>query len=702
MAIKPLNAHYSMENPATVYDEESLTALQLAARTTGKVNEVVEQINKNTADLPDMVGDTVQAHIDSGKFDAQLNEYGGDLKQQMSAAESRMNSKYEVLEDTLEYRINALVGQVKSGATSMDAEIIDARTGANGKQYGSLSASISNQILSANRHAQAVVYMGTNGTIHISIGTEGAAVIEFITNSELTCKANGVSTSLNWAEITTDIAEHYENPETSRHIITCPYGNALLFDTITGKFKFDLSTLEKSRYTDVLCLMNQYGKPFTGCFINEAMYNYYAAAGANRDQFCYIGLGKSLEIGRVEGSDDYYIRTNGGLNWWLSGVQHWAYWEDICENIPDRVTKDANGITTITVPSGYCLTLDTVKKTLDIKPLKEMKTHDLNLFANINTQWFKGCIAEQYVARMAQSYATEKKSNTPNPDIIKTFAGRLKNTGDTECFMFFTDPHITGAGDSPWLDNFNYYMRCLSAAYNSAPVDFAVCGGDWLNWQDTPEQAIYKLGVINGEMRNIFGDNFYQVLGNHDTNYQGAERLSDQTVENVFFRKTGRRYYKFAGKHTTFFVFDTGLDSEPAITASGKMEQILWYANELKNTNGNIALFGHIYKTFNADENGAPMADLVTKIAQAYNNRATIVVDGQSFNYAGATGKVRFFMAGHSHLDMTETINGIPVTATDMLTSNATGTYDLVLVDYKNNKLYLDRAGTGESRVINI
>ena len=40
-------AHYSLNNPASVYDEEALTALELSARTAAKCNEVIENLNKN-------------------------------------------------------------------------------------------------------------------------------------------------------------------------------------------------------------------------------------------------------------------------------------------------------------------------------------------------------------------------------------------------------------------------------------------------------------------------------------------------------------------------------------------------------------------------------------------------------------------------------------------------------------------------------
>ena len=45
--------HYSINNPASVYDEESLTALELAGRTAQKVNECADLVNKNEQDVAD-------------------------------------------------------------------------------------------------------------------------------------------------------------------------------------------------------------------------------------------------------------------------------------------------------------------------------------------------------------------------------------------------------------------------------------------------------------------------------------------------------------------------------------------------------------------------------------------------------------------------------------------------------------------------
>lgn len=82
MIISPI-PHYSLENPATVYDEESLTALQLAARTAAKVNEAVEAVNENTTrvreaeeymveKLPEFVEDRVDELQENGTLETTL------------------------------------------------------------------------------------------------------------------------------------------------------------------------------------------------------------------------------------------------------------------------------------------------------------------------------------------------------------------------------------------------------------------------------------------------------------------------------------------------------------------------------------------------------------------------------------------------------------------------------------------------------
>lgn len=135
--------HYSLTRPASVYDEEALTALELAGRTASKANECIEAFNKlesetgekleaqnnfiekmNSVTMPEKVREEVDNCIKSGDFDLAINAYLDDL----------------------ETRLDNILGSVSQGSTTMDAEIIDARVGEDGSTRSNLGESIRIQL----------------------------------------------------------------------------------------------------------------------------------------------------------------------------------------------------------------------------------------------------------------------------------------------------------------------------------------------------------------------------------------------------------------------------------------------------------------------------------------------------------------------------------------------------------------------------
>ncbi len=142
MSIKPLNHHYAFENPASVYDEEALTALELAGRTTAKVNECVEQVNS----IPEKVKADVLGHIQGGTFDRQIDEHTAELTQHITDTERQFASDLEGYTRTTDARIDGLVN-LTPGSTTGDAELADARVGANGVTYESAGEAMRTQAL---------------------------------------------------------------------------------------------------------------------------------------------------------------------------------------------------------------------------------------------------------------------------------------------------------------------------------------------------------------------------------------------------------------------------------------------------------------------------------------------------------------------------------------------------------------------------
>lgn len=198
MAIEKLNQHYSFTNPASVYDEEALTALELAGRQGAKINEVVEDQNalrKETNDhlndqdkliekrfndqdqnikdrcdkqdqaiakmndvtMPAKVVSEVQAHIDQGTFDQQIDE---SL-------------------DHLNKRVDQLLGSLETGSTTGDAELMDIRIGADGKVYENAGESVREQL------------KGISKTVEIKL--------DFLFGKTLADTTNGWKNTSNWA-----------------------------------------------------------------------------------------------------------------------------------------------------------------------------------------------------------------------------------------------------------------------------------------------------------------------------------------------------------------------------------------------------------------------------------------------------------------------------------------------------------------------
>lgn len=135
MSIKPLNNHYSMVTPASVYDEEAMTALELAGRTAGKVNEIVEAVNAQdekietrlssieNEQVPAAVENQFNENINDGTFNRMIEKHAGELTA----------------------RVDNLENNYVPGSTTADAELFDIRLKANGHAAATAGASVRGQ-----------------------------------------------------------------------------------------------------------------------------------------------------------------------------------------------------------------------------------------------------------------------------------------------------------------------------------------------------------------------------------------------------------------------------------------------------------------------------------------------------------------------------------------------------------------------------
>lgn len=292
-------------------------------------------------------------------------------------------------------------------------------------------------------------------------------------------------------------------------------------------------------------------------------------------------------------------------------------------------------------------------------------------------------------------------------DKCKEFSSLINNSGLSESFIFMTDPHLLGSENTFNVNVFKDYIGLLQKYYNSLPVDWMICGGDWLSNSDYQSNACWKLGYMDATMRKLF-KNYYPILGNHDTNYQGVVSESDssrgdlthQTLVNLMFRTNKNTYYIWSGNNTRFFVFDTQTDWESEMN-DFKWEQIDWFANKLlTNTNDHIIVLQHIYYT--SGVNIAPMSEQIQSLSGAFNNKEEVTINAKTYNFTSAKGKIHCIIAGHSHRDAIITDSNIPVWLTANMMKDNIPTFDLMFVDYVKNQIQAIRVGSGENRTMNL
>lgn len=579
--------HYSLTNPTSVYDEEAMTALELAGRTAAKVNECVEQVNG----IPQKIAADVQEHIDGGEFDKQVDKYAGELRKEVQNVEARLASTQDSFERRIEGDLTALDSRMdnftrlSSGSTTGDAELQDIRVWANGNTSESAGAAVRGQYSELRRE----VYQAP---------------------------ANFAYTG-------------WENPMTFDIKLKCDG-----YDTVRINFNDTIGIFHRSGRYDI------------------------------------------------------------------------SFTQEMLADIPSAFVEIASSsCASICIPNYQSLVYNVDDGLLHLRsPGTNLQTNDICLVKTGYAYPVGGTMIEEWLTR--RMYDNSKRLTAlesteigfVGDEHVKHYSRLVNNTSDVEKFIFFTDPHLCGG--SGWESEFFNYMSAVKKYHDTAPVDFVICGGDWLTNSDTQEDACYKLGFIGAQMRKMF-PRFYPAVGNHDTNYQGVNsegtansgELTHRTVSNLWGqgeRKTN--YYTFQGANTTFFVFDTDLDWTAAdgIMTDYFTEQFNWFRSEAEKVTGNIALVFHIVQvTDSSPDMIHPLVTNVTSYASAFNARHS-------------DAKIRFALCGHIHTDSTRTLNGIPVACTTHLRDGGTPSFDMCIANYETNTLKMVRVGTGEHRTVEI
>lgn len=426
---------------------------------------------------------------------------------------------------------------------------------------------------------------------------------------------------------------------------------------------------------------------------------------------CYVGSNGTLEYmeggyggtaGHVAITWDTNILVNKGSSTAIIDVTV----AQVQALFPDNALS-YGGKQWIDIPQNQMMYVDLNDDTLKIGAWKtaNMSSNVYPLFINAYQNVCGGALYELYLKKaVPTSQIFNSSPYSPSLDWktpAKAFSKLLNSTGtNIETFTFFTDQHLMLDETGDYLATLPERIGSIQKVYNSVPMNFIVSGGDWLNDDDTVDQACFKLGYVDGFMKSMF-DNSYLMVGNHDTNYQGAAQLSDNAITNLWFRKQGKAYYSFDGVNSKNYVLDSGLDIDSSTMDSYRWEQIDWLAEKLAQDDPTHAtVFSHIV-WYNAQHAISAFADNFTKLIAAYNDHDTITLNSETYDFTGKTGHVDYVLSGHLHEDYYDTINDVLCIATDWFGGNERS-FDLVLNDYDAGKVKMIRVGTGSDRTFNI
>lgn len=299
-------------------------------------------------------------------------------------------------------------------------------------------------------------------------------------------------------------------------------------------------------------------------------------------------------------------------------------------------------------------------------------------------------------------------NNQTVTDKIAEYSGLIQSASgtDIESFLFFTDSHI--AGGLYWQQNLRTHLLRISGVYHTAPVDFALFGGDAItNDSDydssiTPSNAVYYLTCQDQMCREIFGKDYYSLVGNHDYNYFGTAQLTETQIANAMHRKTQKAYYSIKGNNTTIYALNTGLNrvgtDYDVPMDEYKWAQIDWLANSLIEDDSDHSIIAmHIIRNNNTNQPEFALFTNANELAAAYNEHTTITLNSQTYDFSGCNGKVEMFLGGHLHNDGYNIVkNSIPcIMRANATHDNVNPTFDLVLCDWNSRIVYFKRFGDG-------
>lgn len=296
--------------------------------------------------------------------------------------------------------------------------------------------------------------------------------------------------------------------------------------------------------------------------------------------------------------------------------------------------------------------------------------------------------------------------------VVETVRNNMMAVGKSgDTFIYITDIH--------WENNAKKSPALIEYIINHLNINKIFCGGDLITQGKRNVMAADMLECVKAY---TFPDTMLPIaFGNHDSNWvdYGSQR-EDPTRRfdvNAVYALICKQcepcatfmtnydcslYIDNDDDETRYIFLDTGEDDSNyrIFTAFDELALIL----NSTPLNYKIVIVSHIV-TYGVFKTGVePMLD-------AYNAKGTYTYNEKTYNFTDAKGHIVIGIGGHVHDDTDHTTTGgIPIITTTcdrVKTDSESGTtdeqaFEVITLDYINNKAYFVRVGRGVSRTFNL
>lgn len=432
---------------------------------------------------------------------------------------------------------------------------------------------------------------------------------------------------------------------------------------------------------------------------------------------CIVSGNRSIDIVETPGMSGailFKLASNAGIGFYRNSTKLWEKtWTMLKEEFSDYIVTYKNEeYIKLNTYQELVINLNTLELEINsfTRDSADVPGHIIVLLKNLYENVCEGRLLVYYLKQQMgtiNNNGIKELFNSGaylakiNYDAILDYAKLFNNSStNIESFVFYTDQHLLGTANdtTTWVSKTQRWISTLLKVYNSIPANFIVSGGDWLNWDDDEDIAMYKMGYVDGFTKMF--KNHHMILGNHDTNYQGTKRFSNETITNLWFRDYGKNYYKFKGCNSMNYILDTG---DGNYMNTYEWTQLDWLANQLSEDDPDHATVMLHIIWHDSQHTLAIMADNITKLINAYNEHGSIVLNNITYDFSNKEGHVDYVLSGHTHYDYSDTINGVLcIAVTTFAYYTNLPTFDMIFNDYDNHKAYFIRFGDGEDREFDI